>query len=256
MALPINVTDLIHQRIVESTRIEYKEDWNPEPILHSITAFANDFDNLGGGYLLIGIEEEGGVPVLPIKGLDPESVDRIEKDIFNKCNLIEPRYIPVVEPAKIDGKYVIVLWAPGGEDRPYKCPERIYTERSRVKSEKVYYIRKASNTIKANHMEERELIGLARNIPFDDRMNYHAQIADMRSSLLSEFLHAVESELYEGSLTRTVEEVATDMRLVGGSAEMRKPINVGLMFFNEKPDVFSLTAGLKWLTSRIQRGLG
>ena len=52
MALPVNVDDLIHQRVVENTRIEYKADWNPEPILHSITAFANDFDNLGGGYII------------------------------------------------------------------------------------------------------------------------------------------------------------------------------------------------------------
>ena len=34
MALPINIDDLIYQRVVESTRIEYKADWNPEPIVH------------------------------------------------------------------------------------------------------------------------------------------------------------------------------------------------------------------------------
>ena len=45
MALPINVSDLIQQRVIESARIEYKSDWNPEPILHSICAFANDIDN-------------------------------------------------------------------------------------------------------------------------------------------------------------------------------------------------------------------
>ncbi len=238
MALPINIDDLIRQRVVESTRIEYKADWNPEPILHSIVAFANDFDNLGGGYIIIGVEEKNGRPVFPVKGLDDEIVDSIEKDVLNKCNLIEPRYIPVVEPVTIDGKEIIVLWVPGGDDRPYKCPEKIYTEKAREKSEKVYYIRKSSNTVKANYLEERELIGLARNIPFDDRVNYHAQIADMRSSLLSEFLHTVESELYEGSLRRTVEEVATDMRLVSGPMEFRKPVNVGLMFFNERPDHF------------------
>ena len=48
MSLPINMNDLIHQRKVERTRIEYKSDWNPEPIIHSITVFANDFDNMGG----------------------------------------------------------------------------------------------------------------------------------------------------------------------------------------------------------------
>ena len=238
MALPVKIADLIRQRVVESTRIEYKEDWNPEPILHSITAFANDFDNLGGGYIVVAIQEQNGRPVFPIKGLEPDSVDPIQKDLLNKCNLIEPRYIPVAEPALIDGKEILVLWVPGGEDRPYKCPEHIYTEKSREKSEKAYYIRKASNTVKANYLEERELIGLARNIPFDDRINYNAQIADMRSSLLSEYLHAVESELYEGSLSRTVEEVATDMQLVRGPSEYRKPVNAGLMFFNERPDRF------------------
>ena len=106
------------------------------------------------------------------------------------------------------------------------------------RSEKAYYIRKGSNTIRANALEERELIGLVRNIPFDDRTNPHAQIADMRSSLLSEYLHEVDSGLYEGSLSRTVEDVARDMRLIGGPPEARKPINVGLMFFNERPDHF------------------
>ena len=238
MAIPINIENLIHRRVVESARIEYKAEWNPEPILHSITAFANDFDNLGGGYIIIGIEEQNGYPRFPVKGIDKDSIDAIQKEILNKCNFIEPRYIPVMEPARVDGQEVIVLWIPGGEDRPYKCPTKIYTEKGAHKSEKAYYIRKGSNTIKANALEERELIGLARNIPFDDRVNNHAQIADMRSSLLSEYLHAVDSELYEGSLSRTVEDVATDMRLIGGPSELRRPINVGLMFFNERPDNF------------------
>lgn len=238
MALPIKIIDLIHQRIVEGIRIEYKRDWNPEPIIHSLTAFANDFDNLGGGYVVIGIEEKKGRPIFPIAGLQPDSIDDIQKDILNKCNLIEPRYIPIIESTVIDGKEILVLWAPGGNDRPYKCPVKIYSEKNKEKSEKAYYIRKSSNTVKANYLEERELISLARNIPFDDRINYGAEIADMRSSLLSEYLHTVESELYEGSLTRTVKEVATDMHLVGGPSEYRKPVNAGLMFFNERPDNF------------------
>ena len=50
MALPLNIDDLIHQRKVESARIEYKKDWNPKKVLHSVCAFANDIDNWGGGY--------------------------------------------------------------------------------------------------------------------------------------------------------------------------------------------------------------
>ena len=43
---------MVHQRKVESARIEYKKDWNPEKVLHSVCAFANDIDNWGGGYII------------------------------------------------------------------------------------------------------------------------------------------------------------------------------------------------------------
>lgn len=52
--LPINLEHLLRQRTVEGERIEYKAGWNPDPILRTICAFANDFENLGGGYVVIG----------------------------------------------------------------------------------------------------------------------------------------------------------------------------------------------------------
>ena len=63
--LPINLVDLLHQRTVEGDRLEYKSGWNPEDVLHTLCAFANDFHNLGGGYIVIGVEEKNGRPVLP-----------------------------------------------------------------------------------------------------------------------------------------------------------------------------------------------
>ncbi len=35
MALPVNIDDLINHRKVEWARIEYKEGWNPEKVLHT-----------------------------------------------------------------------------------------------------------------------------------------------------------------------------------------------------------------------------
>lgn len=237
MALPINITELINQRVVENARIEYKADWNPEPILHSICAFANDIDNWGGGYIIIGIEEENGMPKLPVRGLEKSSIDRINKELLQKCNLIEPRYLPVVEQCVYDNKDIIIVWVPGGEARPYKCPVSFPTEKA-AKADKAYYIRKMSNSIRANQLEEKELFLLANNTPYDDKANTAANIGDLKSSLISEFLYTVGSDLYQTSLTRPVEEVAIDMKLIGGPAEARKPLNVGLMFFNERPDEF------------------
>ena len=256
MALPVNIDDLIHQRKVERTRIEYKADWNPEPILHTITAFANDFDNMGGGYILIGVEEENGRPVLPLKGLDPDSLDGIQLDLLNKCNFIEPRYIPVIEPCTVDGKEILVLWITGGEDRPYKCPEMIYSEKSRDRSQKVYYIRKGSRTLKANSREERELIAMARDIPFDDRINYGADVTDMKPALMADYLHTVGSELAATALDRSTEAVGTDMQIVRGPSEYRKPLNVGLMFFNEHPENYFSYAQIEVVDKPAPTGIG
>ena len=70
MPLPISIKDLLEHKIVENSRIDYKAGWNPEQIIHTICAFANDIDNTGGGYIVIGVEENSGMPVLPVKGLD------------------------------------------------------------------------------------------------------------------------------------------------------------------------------------------
>ena len=56
MSIPINLEDLLHKRKIESNRIEFKKGWNPDKIYRTICAFANDFDNIGGGYIVIGVE--------------------------------------------------------------------------------------------------------------------------------------------------------------------------------------------------------
>ena len=56
MAIPINIEDLLNKRKIESNRIEFKKGWNPDKIYRTVCAFANDFDNIGGGYIVVGIE--------------------------------------------------------------------------------------------------------------------------------------------------------------------------------------------------------
>ena len=50
--LPINIEDLLRQRTVEGDRIEYKAGWNPAAVMRTLCAFANDFENLGGGEII------------------------------------------------------------------------------------------------------------------------------------------------------------------------------------------------------------
>lgn len=95
-----------------------------------------------------------------------------------------------------------------------------------------------SNSIRANQLEEKELFMLANNQPYDDRPNPVARIEDLKSSLISEFLYTVNSDLYEHSLVQPIAETAFSMHLIGGPSEWKRPLNVGLMFFNERPDDF------------------
>ena len=58
MGLPVNVSAIISGRTVESSRVKYKRSWNPERILHTVCAFANDYEDMGGGYVVIGVEDD------------------------------------------------------------------------------------------------------------------------------------------------------------------------------------------------------
>lgn len=85
-------------------------------------AFANDFHNLGGGYIIIGVGEKNGRPVLPPQGIPTGKLDAIQKEIVELGYRMVPYYHPIMAPCEIDGKHILVLWAMGGQTRPYKTP--------------------------------------------------------------------------------------------------------------------------------------
>jgi|GEM_PF-2515636 len=90
MALPINITELIHGHTIEWERIEFKKGWNPEEIIHTICAFANDLNNWGGGYIILGIEEKDGLPILPPSGIPPGQLDKIQGEVLELANQLQP----------------------------------------------------------------------------------------------------------------------------------------------------------------------
>jgi len=233
--LPIAIAGLLHGRSVEWERLEFKAGWNPVDVLHTMCAFANDFHNLGGGYILIGVEEQDGRPVLPPKGIDDARIDAIQKEILHLgFQAIQPAYHPLTTPAQIGDKTILVIWVPGGETRPYKAKVSL----ARDAREWAWYIRKQSSTVRAKNADERELISLAATVPFDDRYNQSASMDDLSLRLIEEFLKEVGSDLAGQAEHLTMEELGRQMHIVGGPKEAPFPRNVGLMFFNEHPEWF------------------
>ncbi|NQV34260.1 MAG: putative DNA binding domain-containing protein [Phycisphaeraceae bacterium] len=233
--LPISIESLLEGQSVEWERLEFKKGWNPEAFLHTMCAFANDFHNLGGGYILIGVEERNGRPVLPPEGVDPDKIDSIQKEILNLgYSAIQPAYHPLTLPTKIQDKHILAIWVPGGETRPYKAKTSL-SEKSLGWS---WYIRKQSSTVIAKNADEQELISLAAKVPFDDRFNQSASLTDLSLRLIEDFLKEIGSDLAEQAPQLPMESLGRMMNIVGGPAEAAFPKNVGLMFFNLHPENF------------------
>jgi len=233
-SLPINLEDLLRQRTVERERIEYKTGWNPDPILRTVCAFANDFSNLGGGYVVIGQDCDGGVPVFPPAGLRANQLDKIQRELLQYCRLIQPDYFPLLSVEQFEEKNLIVLRASGGENRPYKVPKQVTSKTKDYR----YYIRRYSNSIEARGDDERELLSLAANVPFDDRYHQQATLDELSPRLMEAFLHEVGSELADDAGGLSINDLGRQMNVVGGPPEALFPKNVGLLFFNDEPHRF------------------
>ncbi|MEI6576801.1 MAG: RNA-binding domain-containing protein [Bacteroidota bacterium] len=234
MPLPINISQLLNGNIIENERIEFKEGWNPDAVYRSVCAFANDFENIGGGYIFIGVEEENGIAKRPVKGLPLDQLDVIQKQMIGLNNLVKPGYNPKLSIEEIDSVNIIVLWVPGGSNRPYEVPEQITAKEKRY----YYYIRRYSSSKKANQQEIQELITLANQVPFDDRANTQGSIDDISISLVRDFLRTTKSRLHEFSESTSKVDLLTQMDLVSGTQELLYPRNVALMLFAEKPERF------------------
>ncbi|MBR4272026.1 MAG: putative DNA binding domain-containing protein [Bacteroidales bacterium] len=137
MALPINIEDLLNKNKVESDRIEFKKGWNPTSIYHSVCAFANDIDNIGGGYIIVGVEEENGVAKRPVCGIPESSLDKIQRELHQYNQLFEPFYAPRLSVEDVDGKKKLVIWAASGNSRPYCIPSDVTARQKKPVLKKV-----------------------------------------------------------------------------------------------------------------------
>jgi len=234
MALPLNIEELVHGKTIEWERLEFKKGWNPEVIVRSMCAFANDLNNWGGGYIIVGINEDAGQPVLPPEGLPQDELDKIQKKVIELGNRIIPSYFPIMQPYYLEGKHILVLWCPAGDNRPYSAPDSLGKEGGRLNS----YVRVGAASVIAKGETLRRLQELTARIPFDDRMNNQATIEDFNLGLIREYLQGVKSDLFNESDRMPLMDLCRAMYIVKGPIEHVRPVNVGLLFFSLAPERF------------------
>ncbi|MEY2882022.1 MAG: hypothetical protein RLZZ15_4402 [Verrucomicrobiota bacterium] len=231
MPLPLNIEALIHGLAVEWERIEFKEGWNPEEVIQVVCAFANDFHNWGGGYLVLGIATHEGRPILPPAGLQPEQADAWQRKLLELGHQLRPAYHPITEVAVVADRLVLVVWVPAGEMRPYKAPASLAKDNTRW----LPFIRLHANTVVAKGELEHELYGLANRVPFDDRQHGTAGVTELQPALIQNFLAEVKSDLLAEAPRLLIAELGRRMQIVRGPPEALRPLNVGLLFFTSDP---------------------
>ena len=233
--LPINLDDLIHARSVESVRREFKKSWSEpalEQVIRTICAFANDFLNLNGGYVVMGVEELNGLPVLPPHGLEGENLDEIQKEIQGQCKRLNPDYQPLISPEVFQGKPIVVIWAPAGETRPYQAPK------SRRGSERAYYVRLGSETVEAKDDILTQLVQMTAKVPFDDRRHTSVTMDALSPALVRNYLFDVKSDLVAAESNISDAELYRKLRICSRINEHEVPRNVALLFFTHDPTVY------------------
>ncbi|MFQ8901472.1 MAG: hypothetical protein ACLR7D_05825 [Lachnospira eligens] len=88
-------------------------------------------------------------------------------------------------PAEVDGKWIFVIVVRTGQQRPYKSPEHVTSKKEKKYN---YYIRYQTSSVKANSEQERELINMSDQTPFDCRANHKATFEDISPVLLGDYL--------------------------------------------------------------------
>lgn len=245
--LPINVEDLLSGG-VESARLEFKATWDPKgnasQILKTLSAFANDLQNLNGGYIVIGVDESDGVAVRPVRGVPPDTLDQVQKQIRGQCRRLEPDYLPLFCPVRVDDRHLLVLWAPPSDIRPHQAPDGDRGERK-------YYVRIGCETVEARGDVIRQLVEQTARVPFDDRLNREATSEDLRITLVREFLRDIGSDLLAEASS---ERIYASMRIVRPMNGHAAPTNAGLLFFSEDPRRWFRGARLE--VARFEDGAG
>jgi predicted HTH transcriptional regulator len=157
----------------ENVTVEWKENGDDKYIVSSIvktiSAFANDLSNFGGGYVVCGakeVKDEYGFPKLSFTGLSASKLREIEGKVLQHCrDYVSPAIAPHVEELENpeDESTRILVFVISADSQAHT-----YTD-GKTSS---YYVRIGRETREARNGILRQLLENKRQVePFDKRPN-------------------------------------------------------------------------------------
>ena len=240
--------DLKELSIRESERVEWKENGDDAEIARSITrtisAFANDISNLGGGYVVCGVKEgkdEYGFPNLTYSGLTATKLREIEGKVTQYCReLVSPPIVPIISELPCpdnEAKRILVFTIPATNE--------VHTYKD--KFVQACYVRISRETREAKNGLLMQLLSKKNKVEsFDRRPNYNALTTDIEVLVLKEYLQ----EMGEGFLEKPLEEILSDTYQLSayippllartGLDTFLRPRNFTVLMFGKKDSITRL----------------
>lgn len=203
----------------ETHSVEFKEAVDADDFRAIAVAFANDYDEVGGGTVIIGIRGKDKTVIGLVGDLD--KLQRGIADTVRDGSTI-PSIAPEIYLVKIDGKAIIVVETQKGARRPYR-------------SKGICYIRVGSTTRKATFQEELELYRRTEYSSFDRHPVVTATEADIDWVKFNQYLKSrITKETLEID-DRTPQDVAEHLRYLVESGGTVKPTAGALLLFGKMP---------------------
>jgi predicted HTH transcriptional regulator len=165
----------------ESEKVEWKANGSDRDIVKSIaktiSAFANDIANFGGGYVVCGAKEakdQYGFQKVAYTGLNAAALQEIEGKVLRHCrDFISPSLSPIVEiidnPEDESTKILVFIVIASPEAHTYRNEET-----------SGYYVRIGKETREARNGILQQLLAAKQKItPFDKSPNYNTTEFDI-----------------------------------------------------------------------------
>lgn len=248
----------------ESARVEWKENVaNPQNAVKTLCAFANDFQQVGGGRVLCGLKEEKnefGEPMAVVVGLDEKRFKEIKNKVLDYCHrYVDPPLTPEVSdyPVENNASRRILVFA---------VTSSRYAHRYRTKKEDVnYYIRVNDETRPADGLIPQLLERKKVWPPYLDQTHPDATVDDIDIRALKEFLGKKklpqQVEKYLEPDTRFRGDVECLVTHPPGGSNQVVPRNFTLLLFGREPHhffrgayaIFSVYKGKDKSSPRSQR---
>lgn len=226
----------------ESEKVEWKENGDDKEIVKSIvrtiSAFANDISNFGGGYVVCGAKEtkdEYGFPKLEYKGLTANKLKEIEGKVLQNCrDYVSPPIVPIVQeienPDNTETRILVFIIIATSEAHSFRDGEN-----------NAYYVRISRETREARNGTLSQLLVKKQKIEyFDRRMHPNTTENDIDILLFRDSMQEMGLLFPDKSLEdyfsdkEQIAELVPPLFVRGSLDNILRPRNFTLLLFGKK----------------------